>query len=118
MESVGPSPRTWRTASYVVEAVLLIIVLAIAAVEVAGVYSIVHAGYHPELDRCAHPKSGYDAAVVLGLVALLVSVAATATFGWRLSGGRPNIGWALLATIGAGTVFFVWAVAVLVQGSC
>ncbi|MCW2763195.1 MAG: hypothetical protein JWR85_3396 [Marmoricola sp.] len=118
METTPPAPRSWRRASYTVEAVLLIVIVAIAMVEVAGVYSIFFLHADHQADRCTHPKSAEDSAGAVGVAALIVAVAVAGTSLRRVTRGRPNVVWALLASIGAGTIFLFWTLIVIAVGSC
>jgi amino acid transporter len=116
METTAVSPRTRRAASYAVETVLLIIVLAIAAVEVAGVHDLFQA-VDPS-DRCPRPQSTYDALGYMGIVALTATLAMAGTSLWRLARRRPSAVWAFVALIVSGTIFLVVAFIALAGTSC
>ena len=114
MEVTEPRLGLPRICSYAVQVVLLTVVVAIAVLEV--VFVVDYAGYQPA--RCTIPTSSKYGVGGVGIAAGILALAAAAASVWRLTHGRPRPLRALLASLGAGTVFVISAIVGIAASGC
>lgn len=105
-------PRPW--VSYAVEALLLIVLIALAAFVVVLVVDL--ADYQP--DRCTIPQSTKHGVTGLGIAVAAAALGAAATSVWRLARGNPSALSAVLGSFVGAVAFFLWAFVAIASGGC
>jgi hypothetical protein len=108
------SSRWRQPAAYAAEALLLLLALGLAALQI--VLIVGYMDYEPE--RCDVTASTHHGITGIGVAVAAAALAAAVTSSWRMARRRPSVPWAAIAFFGIATFFVAWAFMTISATGC